>query len=66
MFRARPCEHDIILTGKEDDLHELVGHVAAEANHERDRRRQKRHDAAFEMLNDALARVEHSQPKRAT
>ncbi len=60
MFRARPCEHDITLRGNEDDLDELVGYVAAEANHEPDRRRQKRLDAAFEMLNDAVDRVEHS------
>ena len=43
MFRARPCEHDIILRGNEPD-----------------RRRQKRLDAAFEMLNDVLDQVEHS------
>jgi hypothetical protein len=59
VFRARPSEHGIILRGNEDDLDELIGYVAAEANHEPDRRRQKRLDAAFEMLNDALDRVEH-------
>jgi hypothetical protein len=59
VFRARPYEYDVILRGNEDDLDELIGYVAAEANHEPDRRRQKRLDAAFEMLNDALDRVEH-------
>jgi len=61
LFRARRSEHDIIiLRGNEDEFDELIGHVAAEANHEPDRRRQKRLDAAFEMLNDALDRVGHS------
>jgi hypothetical protein len=60
VFRARPSEHGIILGGNEHDLDELIGYVAAEANHEHDRRRQKRLDAAFEMLNDTLDRVEHS------
>jgi hypothetical protein len=60
VFRARPSEHGIILRGTEDDLNELIGYVAAEANHEPDRRRQKRLDATFEMLNDTLDRVEHS------
>ena len=35
------------------DLDELIGAVAAEANHEPNRRRQQRLDAAFEALNTA-------------
>ena len=53
VFRARPCEKGSLLTGSEDELDELVGYVAAEANHEDDRRRQRRLDTAFEVLNDA-------------
>jgi len=58
VFRARNSEHGVTLTGNEDDLDELTGYVAAEANHEQDRRRRKRLDAAFKVLNDALDRVE--------
>lgn len=56
VFRAQVVEGVIVLSGDEDDLDELAGYVAAEANHEDDRRRQKRLDAAFEALNDALKR----------
>ncbi len=45
--------HGIILEGNEDDLDELIGYVAAEANHEHDRRRQKRLDAAFDISTTA-------------
>lgn len=37
-----------------EDLDELLGFVAAEANHEDDRRRQKRLDGAFNALSEAL------------
>lgn len=37
-----------------EDLDELIGCVAAEANHEDDRRRQKRLDSAFKALSEAL------------
>ena len=36
------------------DLDELIGFVAAETNHEDDRRRQKRLDSAFNALSEAL------------
>lgn len=36
-----------------DDLEELIGFVAAEANHEPNRRRQHRLDAAFNALTEA-------------
>lgn len=55
VFRARATGDGIVLSLSADDLDELVGFVAAEANHEEDRRRQKRLDAAFSVLNDALA-----------
>jgi hypothetical protein len=54
VFRARVADDGIVLTGDHDDLEELIGSVAAEANHEDDRRRQKRLDAAFDVLNDVL------------
>ena len=42
-----------VLSVTDDDLDELIGFVAAEANHEPNRRRQQRLDAAFEALNTA-------------
>ena len=54
VFRANASEQGIVLAADEDDLEELVGFIAAEANHEEDRRRQKRLDAAFEVMNEAL------------
>lgn len=56
VFRAEVLDGETVLTCDEDDLEELAGCVAAEANHEEDRRRQKRLDAAFSVLNDALGR----------
>jgi hypothetical protein len=53
-FRAHVIDEGIVLCGAIDDLDELIGYVAFEANHEEDRRRQKRLDVAFELLNDAL------------
>lgn len=43
---ARPWHHH-------EDPDELMGAVAAEANHESDRRREKQLDAAFGVLNNA-------------
>jgi hypothetical protein len=56
IFRARLADDDdsAVLAGGEDDLDELLGYVAAEANHEKDRRRQKRLDQAFEALKDIV------------
>ena len=42
-----------ILAATDDDLDQLIGSVAAEANHEPNRRRQQRLDAAFDALNTA-------------
>jgi hypothetical protein len=42
-----------VLIASEEDLDELIGFVAAEANHEPNRRRQRRLDAAFDALNVA-------------
>ena len=56
IFRARIADDDdsAVLAAGEDDLEELLGYVAAEANHEKDRRRQKRLDQAFEALKDVV------------
>jgi hypothetical protein len=53
VFRIRAHHDRAILTATDDDLEELIGSVAAEANHEPNRRRQQRLDAAFDALNDA-------------
>ena len=54
VFRARATERGIVLAADEDDLDELAGFIAAEANHEPDRRRQKRLDTAFAVVNNAI------------
>ncbi len=55
VFRARLADEGqgVVLAAGDEDLEELLGYVAAEANHEKDRRRQKRLDQAFQALNDA-------------
>jgi len=53
VFRIRAEDADAILSVTDDDLEDLIGAVAAEANHEPNRRRQRRLDAAFGLLNDA-------------
>jgi len=42
-----------VLVATDEDLEELIGSVAAEANHESNRRRQRRLDVAFDALNTA-------------
>src|SRR5437763_2961826 len=50
----RRASHDhAILAAIDEDLDELIGFVAAEANHEPNRRRQQRLDVAFDTLNTA-------------
>jgi hypothetical protein len=53
VFRLRTHHNGAILAASDDDLDELIGSVAAEANHEPNRRRQQRLDAAFDALNTA-------------
>jgi len=57
VFQARARGECIILTAAAEDLDELIGFVAAEANHETNRRRQNRLDAAFDLLSDAAANL---------
>lgn len=53
IFRIRGHNDGAILAATDEDLDELVGFVAAEANHEVNRRRRQRLDAAFDALNIA-------------
>jgi hypothetical protein len=55
VFRIRAQGGQAVLTVTDDDLEELIGSVAAEANHETRRRRQQRLDAAFDALTNAAA-----------
>lgn len=54
VFQARACGDGLILASSPEQLEELVGSVAAEANHETNPRRQKRLDAAFAQLSDVI------------
>jgi hypothetical protein len=58
IFRMSVVDGDIVLAGDVDDLDELTGYVAAKATHQRDRRRQKRFDAAFDALNDVVQQAQ--------
>jgi len=53
VFRIRAHNGHAILAATDDDLDELIGFVAAEANNEPNRRRQQRLDAAFDALSTA-------------
>jgi hypothetical protein len=53
VFGIRAHNDGAILAATDDDLDELIGFVAAEANHESNRCRQRRLDAAFDALNTA-------------
>src|SRR5690242_17943187 len=55
VFRIRAHPDGAVLAATDDDLDELIGSVAAEVNHEPNRRRRQRLDAAFDALNDAAA-----------
>ena len=57
VYRIRGHRDHAVLAATDDDLEELIGSVAAEANHESNRRRQRQFDAAFNALNDAATRV---------
>lgn len=55
VFAIHTHNGDAILTATDEDLEQLIDAVAAEANHETNRRRRQRFDAAFDTLN-AVAR----------
>jgi len=63
VFRAHLADDadGAVLATEEDDLEELVGFVAAEANHEKGRRRQRRLDQAFQALQEVV-----DKPRRPT
>jgi hypothetical protein len=60
VFRIRAHPDGALLAAGDDELDELTGAVAAEANHEPNRRRQKRLDTAFDTLNTALNIAAHT------
>jgi len=53
VFAMRGDGDRTVLTATDDELDQLIGLVAAEANHETNRRRQQRLDAAFDALRHA-------------
>lgn len=53
VFRIRTQKLGALLIATDDDLEQLIGFIAAEANHETNRRRQQRLDTAFEALHSA-------------
>ena len=53
VFRTRAHNDGAVLTATAEELDELIGFVAAEANHEPNRRRQQRLDATFRALDAA-------------
>jgi hypothetical protein len=60
VYRASVQGDDVSLPAGDDEIEELIGYVAADANHEPNRRRQ-RLDAAFTVLSEA-AKNPHSPP----
>lgn len=53
VYRIRLQGEQAVMAATDDDLEELLGIVAAEANHEPNRLRQRRLDAALDTLSDA-------------
>lgn len=54
VFSARAADGGAVLVADSDAFGELIGFVAAGANHEPDRRRRQRMDNAFAVLSEAL------------
>lgn len=54
VFGTHAAETALVLAATEEELEDLVGFVAAEANHEPNPRRQKRLDAAVSLLSNAI------------
>jgi hypothetical protein len=55
IFRIRAHHDGAVLAVTHDDLDQLIGSVAAEANHEPNRRRQQRLHTAYNALTDPAA-----------
>jgi hypothetical protein len=55
VHRAPTVGGQIILSATDDDLDELLGYLAAEANHESNRRRRQRLDAAYDEVEQRSA-----------
>lgn len=55
VFRARSTTDGVVLSGSIEELEDLAEHVAAEANHERNRSRQRILDVAYDRVAGALA-----------
>lgn len=53
VYRIRMDDGQAVMAATEEGLEELVGYVAAEANHEPSRRRHRQLDAALDALSDA-------------
>ena len=58
VYGARVDRGVVVLAVTKEELEELIGSVAAEANHEPDRRRRRRLDAAFDSLETAARHVD--------
>ena len=58
VYGARSGGADVVLAVAEDELEELIGSVAAQANREPDLRRRRRLDNAFDLLETAALRFE--------
>jgi hypothetical protein len=52
VFRIRAHHNGAVLPATDNDLEELIGFLAAEANHETNRRRKQRLDTAFQALSN--------------
>jgi hypothetical protein len=57
VYRIRADGDVAVLTAADEDLDELASSVAAEGNHEPNRRRQRRLDAVYDALDDAMHAV---------
>lgn len=56
VYGARADSGHVVLTATDEQLDELLGYLAAEANHETNRRRRQRLDAAYDELSHAARR----------
>jgi hypothetical protein len=58
VYSATPAGSNVVFETNVDGLENLLEHVAAEANHEEDRRKQKRLDVAVDVLERQLYEIE--------